>query len=172
MPVTPFHFGPGAALHAIAPRHVSFLAFCAANVLIDFESLYHLVTHQYPIHTFLHTYVGATLAAIGTTALFAGAKAFARRWWLPDLFEWKSLGLRPIAFGAAAGAYSHVLLDSVMHPDIEPLSPFSSSNALLDVVPLGTLHLFCVISGCVAIVLIAIRQGIRFAKKSASEADI
>ena len=35
MPITPFHFGPGAALHVLAPRHVSFLAFCAANVVID-----------------------------------------------------------------------------------------------------------------------------------------
>ena len=43
MPITPFHFGPGAALHAISPRHVSFLAFCAANVLTDLESLYFLL---------------------------------------------------------------------------------------------------------------------------------
>lgn len=42
MPVTPFHFGPGALLHATAPRHVSFLAFCGANVLIDLEPLYYL----------------------------------------------------------------------------------------------------------------------------------
>ena len=44
MPFTPFHFGPGAALHALAPRHVSFMAFCGTNVLIDVESLVNLVT--------------------------------------------------------------------------------------------------------------------------------
>lgn len=27
MPLTPFHFGPGALIHSAAPRHVSFLAF-------------------------------------------------------------------------------------------------------------------------------------------------
>ena len=48
MPVTPFHFGPGAALHAVAPKHVSFLAFCAANILIDLESLYNLRTDILP----------------------------------------------------------------------------------------------------------------------------
>ena len=60
MPITPFHFGPGAALHAISPRHVSFLAFCAANVLTDLESLYFLVTGQFPLHRFLHSTSGLT----------------------------------------------------------------------------------------------------------------
>jgi hypothetical protein len=36
----------GAAVHAVAPRYVSFLAFCAANVLIDMETLYFLLTNQ------------------------------------------------------------------------------------------------------------------------------
>lgn len=63
MPFTPFHFGPGALLHSAAPKHVSFLAFCGANVLVDVEPLYFMLTHQYPIHRFFHTYVGATVAA-------------------------------------------------------------------------------------------------------------
>jgi hypothetical protein len=46
MPITPFHFGPGTAIHAIAPKHVSFLTFCSANVLIDIEPLYYMVIGQ------------------------------------------------------------------------------------------------------------------------------
>jgi len=42
-------------LQAIAPRHISFLAFCAANVLIDVESLYNLVQRRHPVHAFFHT---------------------------------------------------------------------------------------------------------------------
>lgn len=42
MPITPFHFGPGAALHALAPRHIGFLPFCAANVLIGIGRLHQL----------------------------------------------------------------------------------------------------------------------------------
>ena len=64
MPITPFHFGPGAAIHVVAPRHVSFLAFCAANVLIDIEPLYYMLTHQDRLHRFFHTYVGASLVAV------------------------------------------------------------------------------------------------------------
>jgi hypothetical protein len=70
MPVTPFHFGPGAMVHAVAPKHISFLAFCTANVLMDVEPLYYMVTRQYPLHRFLHTYVGATIVLLATTAIF------------------------------------------------------------------------------------------------------
>ena len=54
MPITPFHFGPGGVIHALAPKQVSFIAFCAANVLIDVEPLYFMLTHQYPLHRFFH----------------------------------------------------------------------------------------------------------------------
>lgn len=87
MPITPFHFGPGAAIHALAPRQVSFLAFCASNVLIDVEPLYFMLIHQYPVHRFFHTLIGASLIVILTVALFMGARAFAQRFWLPNLFK-------------------------------------------------------------------------------------
>jgi hypothetical protein len=43
MPITPFHFGSAVIVHAVAPKQVSFLAFCAANVLIDVEPLYYML---------------------------------------------------------------------------------------------------------------------------------
>lgn len=147
MPITPFHFGPGALVHAIAPKHVSFLSFCAANVLIDFESLYNLVYQRHPVHAFFHTYVGATLAIGAVVLLFLGLRAFASRFWLPNLFCWRALSSRQVAVGAALGACSHIVLDSVMHSDIQPLSPFGSSNFLLGVIPLSALHLTCLILG-------------------------
>jgi hypothetical protein len=52
MPFTPFHFGPGALVHSAAPKHISFLAFCDANVLVDVEPLYYMLTGGYPIHRF------------------------------------------------------------------------------------------------------------------------
>jgi hypothetical protein len=158
MPVTPFHFGPGAALYAIAPKRVSFLAFCSANVLIDFESLYNLVTHQYPVHRFLHTYIGATLAAIAIVLLFRGARRVAPRMRLPDLFRWQELTLAQVVVGAALGAWSHVLLDSIMHPDMAPLAPFSHANTALGVVSLSVLHWFCVASAVIALLVLGIRR--------------
>jgi membrane-bound metal-dependent hydrolase YbcI (DUF457 family) len=139
MPVTPFHFGPGAALHALAPRQLSFLAFCAANVAIDLESLYNLVQGRHPVHAFFHTYGGATLVALAVVTLF----------WLlrrAGLRLLPGLTLRCVGVGAVLGAWTHVLLDSVMHHDIRPLMPLSSANALLGVVSLELLHLACVAS--------------------------
>lgn len=158
MPITPFHFGPGALMHAAAPRHVSFLSFCAANVLIDCESLYNLVHARHPVHAFFHTYIGATLVIAATVALFLGLRAFAARFWLPDFFQWRALHLWQVAVGAMLGAYSHVALDSLMHDDIQPLSPFASDNVLLGLIPFSTLHWACVGMAALGAALLAFRR--------------
>ncbi len=154
MPITPFHFGPGGALYAVAPKRFSFLAFCAANVLTDVEPLYYMLTHQARLHRFLHTYVGATLAAVVTCMLFGMALGFARRFRVPNPFRWQALGMPAVAVGAFSGTYSHVVFDSVMHADITPFAPFSDANPLLGLVPLRTLHVFCMGAGAFAILVI------------------
>lgn len=161
MPFTPFHFGPGALLHASAPKHVSFLGFCAANVLIDFESLYNLVLGHHPVHAFFHTYVGATPVIGATILLFLALRGFASRYWLPNFFAWRELTARQVAIGATLGAYSHVLLDSIMHADSRPFSPFSQSNPLLAWISIGTLHLACVAFGVIGIAVLAVRRFVK-----------
>lgn len=146
MPFTPFHFGPGALVHSAAPKHISFLAFCGANVLVDVEPLYFMLTHQYPIHRFFHTYVGATVAAAMVLAMFAFVRKLTPR-----------LTVRAVALGAIVGTYSHVLLDSLMHADMEPFAPFSAANPLLGAVFLNTLHGFCLVAGVVGGVVLGVR---------------
>jgi membrane-bound metal-dependent hydrolase YbcI (DUF457 family) len=150
LPFTPFHFGPGALAHSAAPRHISFLAFCGANVLVDVEPLYFMLTQQYPIHRFLHTYVGATLAAAIVVAMFPFVRRLTPR-----------LTIRAVALGAIFGTYSHVLLDSLMHADMNPFAPFSDRNPLLGAVFLNTLHGFCVVAGVVGAVVIGVRRYFR-----------
>ncbi|MBL8413814.1 MAG: hypothetical protein JNM42_05190 [Propionivibrio sp.] len=158
MPITPFHFGPGAVIHVLAPRHVSFLAFCAANVLIDIEPLYYMLAHQERLHRFFHTYVGASLVALATFALFLACRWFARLFWLPNPFQWQSLSLLAVAIGAAAGTCSHIVLDSVMHFDITPFAPFSDANPLFRVTSLPALHWFCLGSGAMALLILGVRR--------------
>jgi membrane-bound metal-dependent hydrolase YbcI (DUF457 family) len=157
MPITPFHFGPGAALHAGAPRHVSFLSFCAANVLIDIESFYNLMNQRPVVHAFFHTYIGATAIVAATTALFLASRWSADGLRLPNPFQWRQLTLRQVAVGAMLGAYSHIVLDSVMHRDMAPLSPFSNANALLGVITLGQLHLLCLALGVLGVAGLGVR---------------
>lgn len=158
MPITPFHFGPGALLHAAAPKYVSFLAYCIANVLIDFESLYNMVRGNYPVHAFFHSYFGATFVVVATLLLFVSARWFAAKAWLPNMLQWRELTVRQVFIGAVLGAYSHVILDSIMHQDIRPLLPFSTSNGLLDTVPLGFLHIACLVAGVVGGIAVAVKR--------------
>lgn len=158
MPFTPFHFGPGAMLHAAAPKQVSFLAFCAANVIIDLEPLYFMLTRQFPLHRFFHTYIGASIILLSTLALFVGALKLASIMPLPDLFGWKQLTVRPVAVGAALGSYSHIALDSLMHSDIRPFAPLSVANPFLDAVSLNTLHWSCLAAGAVGLTVVGVRN--------------
>jgi membrane-bound metal-dependent hydrolase YbcI (DUF457 family) len=160
VPFTPFHFGPGALVHSAAPTHISFLAFCGANVLVDVEPLYYMISGGYPIHRFFHTYLGATLAGLICVLLFA----LVRRFGMPLLrmLRLENLSVRAVALGAFAGTYSHVLLDSLMHADMRPFAPFSDATPLLGAISLGALHGFCATAGLVGL-------GIIFARRSRPE---
>ena len=157
MPVTPFHFGPGALLQASAPGHVSFIAFFAANGFIDLESGYNFYAGHEPVHAFFHTYVGASLVIAFIWLVFLGLRALAARVRLPNLFDWQSLSVRQVVIGAALGAYSHIVLDSFMHFDMQPFSPFATGNPFAGKISVDTLQYFCVALGIIGVVITAIR---------------
>lgn len=158
MPFTPFHFGPGAALHALAPRQVSLLAFAAVNVLIDFEPLYFMLRAEEPLHRFMHTLPGAALAAVATLFLFLAARRWAVRLHLPDWFAWKTLNVAPVLVGGALGSFTHLLFDGIMHADLRPLSPWTDWNPLLGWLSIDALHAFCVGSGVAAAIILILRN--------------
>jgi len=58
--------------------------------------------------------------------------------------------------GAVLGAYSHVVLDSIMHADMRPLAPFAETNAMLGVMSVGALHLWCVAGGGLGVVALTL----------------
>jgi membrane-bound metal-dependent hydrolase YbcI (DUF457 family) len=156
VPFTPFHFGPAALLHSAAPKHISFLAFCGANVLVDVEPLYYMITGGRPIHRFFHTYVGATVAGVIFVLLFA----LVRRLALPllKLLRLEDLSVRAVALGAFAGTYSHVVLDSLMHADMRPFAPFSDATPLYGVISLPALHGFCLLAAVVGVGIVFARR--------------
>ena len=161
MPFTPLHFGPGAALHVLAPRSVSFLAFCAANVLIDLESLHNLLLDQHPVHGFVHSVVGATLAVLATLGLHLALRGLATKIPLPNIFQWHELTYMQVGLGAALGAYSHIVLDGIMHADARPFAPFSEANPFLGFMSIDALYVLCVALGAVALVVLLFRRLIR-----------
>lgn len=159
MPITPFHFGPGAAVKAVAPRHFSFTVFAFSQVLIDLEPIGFFFFTGDPVHPDLHTYLGATL--VFAASWWAGRPAceWALRvwnaWLSPAQARWLAyepkVSTKAAGVGAFIGAYSHVAIDSIMHGDMAPFAPFSDATPWLHVVSVEALQWLCVLAGVIGI---------------------
>lgn len=162
MPFTPFHFGPGLLVKSLAPRRFSWTAFATAQVLIDCETMYHILKHEYPLHRELHTFVGATSAGLATAALLLGLRRLApgpvarAELFSPDLKP--EVSTAGIVAGALVGGASHPFLDGLMHGDIRPFAPWTDANPLLGTVGLGALHLSCLAAALIGAALIWMRR--------------
>ncbi len=90
----------------------------------------------------------------------AGVALVGRRWLgprFPVAFVREDLGTLSITLGSVVGGLSHALLDNVMHDDSRLLYPSEAGPHLQGVVGLGELHLGCVVSGIVGLVVLALR---------------
>jgi len=154
--------GPGLAVKALCGRHFSLMLFGFSQVAIDIEPLVRIVRSDNVLHGFTHSYVGATLVALA--ALLAGRPLcqFLLNYWAPSpdsrFLHWlrgpSVISWRAAIAGTFVGTYSHVFLDSIMHADMHPLAPLSQANALLRIIPAGSLHVVCVLSGIAGILLL------------------
>ncbi|MCG8670050.1 MAG: metal-dependent hydrolase [Pseudomonadales bacterium] len=144
MPFTPFHMGPGLLLKSILQGAFSLMVFGWAQIVMDVQPLIVLISGEGHLHGFSHTYVGATLLAIfsivtGKYLSELGLKILGFRestiaWWV-------------VVLSAFLGTYSHVLLDSIMHSDVQPFYPFNLDNPFLRWISVGMLHKVCIYSG-------------------------
>lgn len=145
MPFTPFHMGPGILLKAALQGSFSLMVFGWAQIVMDLQPLLVLLTGEGHLHGFSHTYVGATL--IGIACALSGK--YAGQWGLRflSLSRHGLIRWRVAMLSAFIGTYSHVLLDSLMHGDLEPFSPWSAHNPFLDLISVEAVHRFCLYSG-------------------------
>ena len=168
MPFTPLHMGPGILIKALLQGSFSLMVFGWAQVVMDLQPLFVLLTGEGHLHGFSHTYAGATLLAIfsalsGKYLSELGLKLMGITnkhnpiqitWW--------------VAFSSAfIGTYTHVVLDSIMHSDVEPFFPLSQANNMLGFISVGQLHQFCLYS---ALVGVAIYYSVQFATKKHNKA--
>jgi hypothetical protein len=162
VPFTPFHFGPGLLIKSCAPRRFSMLAFVAAQVIIDVESLYWLLRDEWPVHRLLHTFIGgAIVGAVVTVVLNRIGRTDAGRRLGERYRLVGEAGALPVAVGGLVGGLSHSLLDGIMHADIQPFRPISGANPLLGWISVFDLHLACVVMGLAGIVILAVRSRLR-----------
>jgi len=157
MPITPFHLLVATPIKAIAQRRFSWSVFALVNVVMDIEPVAYFLITLNPAHRFFHTIIGATLIAILCAIYGRRLCENAIEIWNEEIkTKWLVTEARISKFaawsGALIGAWSHLLLDSFMHDDIKPLSPFSDSNVLLGTLPIATLHTICVVSGILGLI--------------------
>jgi len=150
MPFTPIHMGPGILIKSILQGSFSLMAFGWTQIVMDIQSLIVLISGEGHLHGFTHTYVGAILIAIfsGLTGKYLsefGLKILKISkndnpisivWWV-------------VFLSAFIGSFSHVLLDSIMHSDVEPFFPFTLDNQFLGMISVSMLHKVCLYSGLV-----------------------
>ena len=116
---------------------------------------------------FFHTLIGATLVAFVSATYCKGFCERAIQIWNAEIkvnpeAKWLTfdthISKTSAWTGALVGAWSHLLLDSFMHFDIKPLSPFTDNNLLLDTISVGWLHAICVGLGLIGFLFLIIKR--------------
>ena len=143
--------GPALAIKAGLGDRFSLVGFGLSQIVIDIEPLLAFVLGWTVLHGWTHTYVGATLIAAAVTALGRRPAEWILRRWNQELRYHKldrfqppdRLTIAEVASGAFIGTYSHVAIDSLMHPDMRPFAPFSAANPSLDLASYDEASLTC-----------------------------
>ena len=147
MPFTPLHMGAGIVVKAVMRNRFSLVVFGGSQIAMDIQPLVVMLTGKGDLHGFSHTILGATLIA-----LFCGlAGKPIGELLLRIIREPRYL---PIGWGisfvsAFIGTYSHIFIDSIMHSDVAPLSPFTKESPLYGIISIEALHILCIVGAVV-----------------------
>lgn len=168
IPFTPFHFGPGLLIKACVLRSFWLTSFIFANVLIDVEVLFYILSNDPPLHRHLHTYIGGTTVGIFSGLVMFGAVCLLQRFRPGFSYITHHVAALPKArlliqslIAGLIGGVSHIFLDSLMHRDMHPWWPFSNQNQLIGVVGVGSLHGGCALAGFFGLVLLLLLRHTR-----------
>ncbi len=146
MPFTPFHMGPGLLVKALLQSCFSLMIFGWTQIVMDIQPLIVLITGQGHLHGFTHTFIGATVIAV-----FSALTGKYMSEWGLNFIKFGRVNIRwwVVFFSAFIGSFSHVILDGIMHSDVEPFFPFTLENDFLGLMSVQTLHKFCLYSGLI-----------------------
>jgi len=145
--------GPGLLIKSLLQGSFSLIVFGWAQFIMDLQPLFVIITGEGQLHGISHTFIGATAIALfsALTGKYLSeflllATGFSSQY---NLVSWL------VAFVSAfIGTYSHVILDAIMHADVQPYFPFSVRNELLEIISVEALHNYCMMAGLVGILLL------------------
>jgi membrane-bound metal-dependent hydrolase YbcI (DUF457 family) len=112
MPMTPLHLGLLAPANRFLPGAINPVSFTLVNLWIDAEAIISWWTRTpLPSHdSYGHTFLGAMIAAV----ILAMPGVRSASW----------------VIGAFTGAISHIFLDAMVHPEVQPFRPVLEGNPL------------------------------------------
>jgi hypothetical protein len=155
MPFTPFHMGAALFVKPGLNKRFSLITFGSAQIAMDIEPGIGMITGAEVLHGPSHTILGALVIALLVTLVAPGICNFLLRRWNKEVMHYKLPWLQEalpvskvaVIVGALIGTFSHILLDSLMHYDIRPFSPFSDANPLLELMTHDGVYQLCAIVG-------------------------
>ena len=166
MPLTPFHLGPALLLGLIFLRFLDFPTFLVANVIVDVEPILVILLNpvDYPLHGFLHTFLGGTILAFPLAWVMNKIRGFLSPLLVFFKIEQES-SFKKALLASLSGIYIHILLDSRMHLDIRPFYPFGFNPFLNRSMLVGLeLHMLCVWAFIAGVVIYGIKILLLFLK--------
>lgn len=156
MPFTPLHMGPGILLKALRPERFSLMVFGWTQIVMDLQPLVAMLSGRGELHGFTHTWVGAGLLAV--VAALSGKYLGALGLYLMGLRSQLPIRWRAAWPAALIGTASHVLLDSIVHADTQPLAPLSTANALFGLLSWEDMEWLCLACGALGSILFLTRK--------------
>ena len=140
-------------------RRFSVITFGIAQVAMDIEPGVRMLTGADVLHGPTHTILGALVMAFLVMLAAPGICNHLLAKWNKEVIHYKQPRLAHVGYasktavitGAFFGTLSHVVLDSLMHHDIHPLSPFSQTNSYMDLISHDAVYQACTIAGVLGI---------------------
>lgn len=172
MPITPLHMGPGILFKSFGGSCLSLTTFALAQISMDLEVVVRVVLGSARLHGFTNTIIGATVVRMLTVSLGKPVCEWTLRWWnrklTPAQARWLQVddGISWTAawIGGIFGAYSHFVLDAIMHSDARPWMPFSEVNSFVGLVSIDQLNRLCLLSLLIGVAIIVV-SGVLRAKR-------
>jgi len=156
MPFTPYHFGPAFLMGMLAFPVLDIAALMISSVLLDLEPLAVLMFGlPGPLHGNLHTFLGATIAAVLTVCIIWITRAPLQQFLSLFALSHDSSFTR-VTIASLVGTYSHVLLDSFLYAEMNPFFPLLG-NPFLEIIAPSAVYQFSVYCMMFGLVVYAIR---------------
>ena len=156
MPFTPYHLGPALLMGVIFFPFIDIIAILVGSIILDIEPFLILtIGSGQPLHGISHTYLVATIVALLTTGIIWALRG--------PLYEILSIfrinqepSIKKIGMSSILGTYSHVLMDSFLYPEMNPLFPILG-NPFLGLVSAALIYQFCFYCGIAGLFVYLIR---------------